>query len=197
VPLNRRPALFLDRDGVINIDHAYVYKPEQFEFVDGIFELCRTAKQFGYLIFVITNQAGIGRGYYTEQDFFKLTEWMCGVFNAQGVDVDKVYFCPSHPEHGIGQYKVDSPNRKPGPGMILQAADEFDVDLAKSVLLGDKETDIQAGFAAGVGVNLLYFPSVSNISIDTVATATVATLSDASKFVSRDVLQPKTSSWVQ
>ncbi len=148
-------ALFLDRDGVINIDHAYVFKPDNFEFIDGIFELCRKAKDLGYLIFVITNQAGIGRGYYTELDFLKLTEWMVGEFKKHGVDIDKVYFCPSHPEHGIGKYKTDSPNRKPNPGMIVQATKEFDIDLARSVLIGDKVSDIQAGVAAGIAVNVL------------------------------------------
>lgn len=183
MPLSRRPALFLDRDGVINIDHAYVSRPEDFEFVDGIFELCRTASRLGYLIFVVTNQAGIGRGYYSEQDFLKLTEWMCGVFNAQGVVIDKVYFCPSHPEHGVGQYKVDSPYRKPGPGMILQAAEEFDVDLARSVVVGDKETDIQAGVAAGVGCNLLYLPSGPEEAFETAASSIVERLSDVDEFL--------------
>lgn len=156
--LSRRPALFLDRDGVINVDHAYVYKQEDFEFIDGIFDLCRTAKQLGFLIFVVTNQAGIGRGFYTEQDFLKLTDWMCGIFCDEGIVIDKVYFCPSHPEYGVGQYKVDSPYRKPGPGMILQAAQEFDIDMTRSVLVGDKESDIQAAVAAGVGRTFLYWP---------------------------------------
>lgn len=154
--MTRRPALFLDRDGVVNIDHAYVHRQENFEFVDGIFDLCRHAKAQGYLIFVITNQAGIARGYYSEEDFLRLTQWMCERFAAEGAAIDKVYFCPFHPEHGIGRYKLDSPFRKPGPGMILQAADEFGVDLAASVLVGDMPTDIQAGIAAGVGSNLLY-----------------------------------------
>lgn len=182
MPLSSRPALFLDRDGVINIDHAYVSKPEDFEFVDGIFELCRTAKRHGYLIFVVTNQAGIGRGFYTEEDFLKLTEWMCGVFKDQGVIIDKVYFCPSHPEHGVGEYKVDSPFRKPGPGMILQAAEEFDVDLARSLVVGDKESDIQAGISGGVGCNLLYFPSGVEDEIETAASAVVGSLADVGKF---------------
>lgn len=183
MPLSRRLALFLDRDGVINIDHAYVCKPENFEFVDGIFELCRTAKQLGYLIFVVTNQAGIGRGYYTAQDFLKLTEWMSGVFKAQGAVIDKVYFCPFHPDHGVGEYKADSPYRKPGPGMILQAAEEFGVDLARSVLVGDKEIDIQAGIAAGVGCNLLYIPSGLCDAIETSASAVVEGLSDIGEFL--------------
>lgn len=181
--MSRRPALFLDRDGVINVDHAYVCKPEHFEFVDGIFDLCRAAGQLGYLIFVVTNQAGIGRGYYTEQDFLELTGWMCETFKARGAAIDKVYFCPSHPEYGIGQYKVDSPFRKPGPGMLLQAAEEFGVDLAGSVLVGDKETDIQAGIAAGVGCNLLYAPSGPDAAIETKASAVVGKLADVSRFL--------------
>jgi D-glycero-D-manno-heptose 1,7-bisphosphate phosphatase len=162
MPLKLRPALFLDRDGVINVDHAYVYKQDQCEFIEGVFELCRQAKELGYLIFVITNQAGIGRGYYTEQEFLEFTAWMCGTFEKQSASIDKVYYCPFHPEYGIGQYKVDSPMRKPGPGMILQAAEEFGVDLKRSVLLGDKESDIQAGLSAGVGCNLLYRPVANN-----------------------------------
>ncbi|GAB4568520.1 MAG: D-glycero-alpha-D-manno-heptose-1,7-bisphosphate 7-phosphatase [Rhizobacter sp.] len=153
-----RPALFLDRDGVINIDHAYVHRREDFDFVDGIFDLVRTARERGYLVFVITNQAGIGRGKYTEADFHTLTEWMSAEFAARGAAIDKVYFCPYHAEHGVGVYKQESPFRKPNPGMILQAAQEFDVDLAASVLLGDMETDIQAGRRAGVGRTLLFAP---------------------------------------
>lgn len=171
MPLSRHPALFLDRDGVINVDRAYVSRQEDFQFVDGIFELCRFARQLGYLIFVVTNQAGIGRGYYTEQDFLRLSDWMCGVFNAQGIVIDRVYFCPSHPEHGVGEHKVDSPYRKPGPGMILQAAEEFDVDLTRSVLVGDKETDIRAGITAGVGVNVLYCPLGVERPVDSDANA--------------------------
>lgn len=178
-----RSALFLDRDGVINIDHAYVSQKEDFEFVDGIFDLCRHAKQLGFLICVITNQAGIGRGYYTEKDFFSLTDWMCGIFSKEDAAVDKVYFCPTHPEHGIGVYKVDSPFRKPGPGMIHQAAQELDIDLAKSVLVGDKETDIQAGIAAGVGRNLLFRSISFNEPSGTEASAVIASLRQALPFL--------------
>jgi len=154
--MSLRRALFLDRDGVINIDRAYVHRQEDFEFVDGIFELCRLGRSRQYLIFVITNQAGIARGYYSEDDFQRLTRWMCERFAVEAAPIDKVYFCPYHPEHGIGAYKLDSPFRKPRPGMILQAAQEFGIDLARSVLVGDMATDIQAGIAAGIGCNLLY-----------------------------------------
>ena len=157
--MSARRALFLDRDGVVNIDHGYVWKKEDFEFVDGIFELCRAAKRVGYLILIITNQAGIGRGYYSEEDFARLTTWMRGEFEIKGVFIDDVYFCPFHPEQGVGKYKADSPCRKPRPGMILQAAEQHGIDLADSVLVGDKISDIEAGVAAGIGLNVLFRPS--------------------------------------
>jgi D-glycero-D-manno-heptose 1,7-bisphosphate phosphatase len=151
-------ALFLDRDGVINVDHAYVHRREDFEFIDGVFDLVRRARTASHRVFVVTNQAGIARGYYTEEDFHRLTAWMQSVFAAQGAPIDKVYYCPYHAEHGIGRYKLDSPLRKPQPGMILQAADEFGIDLSRSLLVGDMITDIEAGQAAGVGRNLLFRP---------------------------------------
>jgi len=157
-----RPALFLDRDGVINVDHAYVHRQEHFEFIDGIFDLCRLAKKLGFAIFVVTNQAGIGRGYYSEEDFRRLTEWMCGIFTSEGICIDKVYYCPFHQEHGIGDYKIDSPLRKPNPGMILQAIEEFNIDPTRSILVGDRATDIQAGTTAGVRYNILLDPNSPN-----------------------------------
>lgn len=180
-----RPALFLDRDGVINIDHAYVHRKEDFDFVDGIFDLVRTARERGYLVFVVTNQAGIGRGKYTEADFHLLTEWMCGEFSARGAAIDKVYFCPYHAEHGVGSYKIDSPMRKPQPGMILQAAQEFDVDLATSLLLGDMETDIQAGRSAGVGTTLLFRAHGEATPVETRADAVVTRHAEVDRFLAR------------
>jgi D-glycero-D-manno-heptose 1,7-bisphosphate phosphatase len=150
-----RPALFLDRDGVINVDHGYVCKPEYFEFIDGIFELVSAANAAGYLVIVITNQAGIGRGHYSEQEFHRLTDWMKAQFALRGARIDAVYFCPFHPEHGVGEYRRESDCRKPGPGMVLQAQKEHDVDLGRSILVGDKPSDMQAGRTAGVG-SLLY-----------------------------------------
>jgi D-glycero-D-manno-heptose 1,7-bisphosphate phosphatase len=151
-----RPALFLDRDGVINVDHAYVHRKNDFEFIEGIFDLCRHAKALGYLIIIVTNQAGIGRGYYTEQDFAALTSWMCDAFSEQKAAIDKVYFCPTHPESTVPQYRKQSDLRKPAPGMILLAAKEFNINLGDSILVGDKLSDVEAGLAAGVGNNILY-----------------------------------------
>ena len=110
----RRRALFLDRDGVINIDHGYVCAQEKFEFVDGIFELGRCASQLGFLNIVVTNQAGIGRGYYSEEDFLALSDWMCGVLCERGAPIAKVYHCPFHSRHGVGVYKRESADRKTG-----------------------------------------------------------------------------------
>lgn len=108
---------------------------------------------------------------------------MCGVFSEKGVVIDKVYFCPSHPEHGIGRYKIDSLYRKPGSGMIFQAAEEFGIDLSRSVLVEDKETDIQAGIAAGVGCNLLYRASGYDTTIKTAASAVTSSISQVKPFL--------------
>lgn len=149
-----RPALFLDRDGVINVDHGYVCRPDDFEFVDGIFDLVIAANRAGYLVVVVTNQAGIGRGYYSEADFQALTDWMNARFVVQGGCIDAVYFCPFHPEHGVGEYRRESEFRKPGPGMLLQAGREHKIDFARSIFVGDKPSDMAAGQAAGVGTLL-------------------------------------------
>lgn len=146
----KKPALFLDRDGVINEDHGYVFETDKFKFIDGIFELVSAANTNGYLVVVVTNQAGIGRGYYTEDDFNHLTYWMCQQFKLHEARIDSVYYCAFHPEHGVGKYKHDSINRKPGPGMIFDAAKELSIDLKLSILLGDKSTDILAGQRAGI-----------------------------------------------
>ena len=149
-----KKCLFLDRDGVININYGYVHTVKDFQFVDGIFNLTRLALSKGYIICVVTNQAGIARGYYSELDFSKLTSWMCDQFKEEGVIIDKVYYSPYHPVHGLGQYKKDDVSRKPHPGMIKQAIRELHIDVRSSVLIGDNVTDIQAGFSAGVGKNL-------------------------------------------
>lgn len=146
-----RAAVFLDRDGVINVERDHVYLVSDFVFVDGIFGFCRAAQAAGFLLVVVTNQAGIGRGYYTEADFERLTTWMLAAFAAEHVDVSAVYFCPFHPTEGVGAYQRDSPARKPNPGMLLKARADLDLDLAASILVGDRWSDIEAGRRAGVG----------------------------------------------
>lgn len=151
-----RPALFLDRDGVINVDHAYVHRREDFEFVEGIFDLVAAACRSGYLIVVVTNQAGIGRGYYSEADFHHLMDWVAEEFEQRDGRLDAVYFCPYHPDHGVGKFKRESDCRKPAPGMLVQAAREWQIDMARSLMVGDKVADMQAARAAGVGTCLLF-----------------------------------------
>jgi len=175
-------ALFLDRDGVINQNHGYVCEQANFDFIDGIFDLALYAHKQNYKLFVITNQAGIGRGYYSEDKFHKLTQWMCEQFVAAGSPISKVYFSPYHPTAGVGMYLKDDYSRKPHPGMILQAQQDFDIDLSASVLIGDQVTDIQAGVAAGVGTNLL-FSQVKPMQLNGIKYELIKHLSEAIPFL--------------
>ncbi|HEY7774052.1 MAG TPA: D-glycero-beta-D-manno-heptose 1,7-bisphosphate 7-phosphatase [Marinagarivorans sp.] len=143
-------ALFLDRDGVINIDRGYVYRIDDFEFLPGIFAFCRSAMINGYRIVVVTNQSGIGRGYYSEDDFLRLTHWMKGVFAENDVALDHVYYCPHHPSHARGHYQVDCQCRKPKPGMLNRAVEELGLDASRCLMVGDSQTDIEAAQAAGI-----------------------------------------------
>ena len=156
-----KSALFLDRDGVINVNHGYVHKIEHFDFLPGIFELVKFACQNNILVFVVTNQAGIGRGYYSEEEFLCLSSWMCEQFGKNGGAIEKVYFSPYHPMFGIGKYKKNDASRKPSPGMIIAAQEEYNINLSKSILVGDSVTDVQAGLAAGVGKNILLSDQIS------------------------------------
>ncbi|WP_319479131.1 HAD family hydrolase [uncultured Draconibacterium sp.] len=146
---NKNKALFLDRDGTINVEKNYVFRVEDFEFIPGIFELLKSYQDKGFLLIVITNQSGIARQYYTENDFFRLNNWMIRQFQKQGIEITKVYHCPHHPEI-TGKCNC----RKPEPGIILQAIQKFNIDPVNSVLIGDKKRDILAGEKAGIGKNL-------------------------------------------
>ncbi len=147
----KKPALFLDRDGVINVEKNYLHKKEDFEFIDGIFELCHHYQDQGYLIVVVTNQSGIAREYYSEIDFANLTFWMIEAFAAKGVEIAQVYHCPHHPD-----ISGDCDCRKPHPGMFLKAAKELNIDLVNSVLVGDSERDITAAHSAGLRETYLF-----------------------------------------
>lgn len=136
-------ALFIDRDGVINIEKNYLHKIDDFEFIDGVFESLQTLSQFGFLNIIVTNQSGIARGYYSESDYEKLTNWMIEQFYRKNILISKVYHCP-HSNDSTCEC------RKPNPGMILRAAEEFNINLEESWLIGDKESDITAGKKAGV-----------------------------------------------
>ena len=148
-------AAFVDRDGVINKEKNYLYKISEFEFTDHCIDALCNIVDAGYRIIVVTNQSGIGRGYYTETDYHKLTDWYVNKLKAHKVNITDVFFCPHYPSSRLAQYRKHCDCRKPKPGMILQAAEKYDINLATSVLIGDKLTDIQAGEAAGVGTNIL------------------------------------------
>ncbi len=148
-------AVFLDRDGVINEDHGYVHTVDDFHYIEGVFEACKKLKEMGYLLVLVTNQSGIARGLFSEDTFISLTEWMDWNFEDNGVEFDGIYYCPHHPTEGIGDYRQECDCRKPKPGMFLSAADFLKIDMTKSVMIGDKEADIQAATAAGVGTSLL------------------------------------------
>jgi D-glycero-D-manno-heptose 1,7-bisphosphate phosphatase len=143
-------ALFLDRDGVVNEEVGYLYRVDEVRFVEGISSLCRTAMRLGYKLIVVTNQAGIARGYYSETDFYALMKWMRDALRAEGVELDAVYHCPFHPEHGVGQYKREHEDRKPGTGMLRRGARELGVELSESVMVGDRCSDVGAANAAGL-----------------------------------------------
>lgn len=166
------PAVFLDRDGVINIDHGYVHQVDDFEYIDGVFEACAELKQMGYKLAVVTNQSGIARGRYTEEQFHRLTEWMDWNFADKGVELDGIYYCPHHSDKGIGEYKIDCDCRKPKPGMLNSAAQFLEIDLSASVMVGDKRDDMLAAKAAGVPTRILVRTG-KEVTDEAVAAATV------------------------
>lgn len=153
-PHSRR-AVFLDRDGVINVDVAYCGRIEDFHLIPGVLEAAAAYARAGYLLVVVTNQSGIGRGYYTEDDFRQLSEAMKKQFAAAGAPIAGVYFCPHHPEAALKRYRTVCDCRKPAPGLILTACRELRIDPARSILFGDKPSDMKAALSAGVGVRVL------------------------------------------
>jgi D-glycero-D-manno-heptose 1,7-bisphosphate phosphatase len=137
----KKKALFLDRDGVINVDVKYPHKPEHITFTDGIFDLCRLAQEKEYLLVVVTNQAGVAKGYFTEDDVRKLHAWMAEQFRLKSIEITAFYFCPFHKDGVVEEYCKESDCRKPNPGMLLQAAKEHSINLRKSFIVGDKQSD--------------------------------------------------------
>lgn len=148
-------AAFLDRDGVINIDHGYVSRREDFTFVPGVIEGARRLHELGYALVVVTNQSGIGRGLYSREDFDALTEWMKAEFAGAGAPLAGVYFCPHHPTDAFGAYRRTCDCRKPAPGMFLAAARELGIRLSASAMFGDKASDLEAARSAGVPLRIL------------------------------------------
>ena len=150
-PPMRPRAAFIDRDGVINVEAAYVYRVEDFVFLPGAIAALRDLQTAGYLLVVITNQSGIARGMYTEADYHRLTRYMQEQLAAAGVHLSAVEYCPHLPDAQIEAYRQDCSCRKPGTGMLLRAARALNIDLSASILVGDRASDIQAGRSAGVG----------------------------------------------
>lgn len=149
--MNKYPALFLDRDGVINSYGSYIYKIKDFHFNNKIFELCRNFKKNGYKIIVVTNQAGVARKIFTEDDFHALNSYMLKKFQDHNIMIDGVFYCFHHPDFSDEECNC----RKPKPGMLLEAIYKHNIDPRKSILIGDSNTDIEAGKNANVKHNLL------------------------------------------
>ena len=145
-----RKCLFLDRDGVINRDIGYAYKPEDIEFMPGIFKLCKHFQQRGYDIIIVTNQSGIARGYYSEEDFQALNDWMINEFKQRLVNIQDIFHCPHHPK-----ITGDCPCRKPKPGMLLKAMKKYRIAPQFSVMIGDKKSDMIAAEKAGIPHRIL------------------------------------------
>jgi len=164
-------ALFLDRDGVINKEKHYLYKIDDFEFIDGIFELCKFYQNHGFIIIVITNQSGIARGYYDDRDFTLLTNWMIDEFKKRDIDIAKVYHCPHHPD-----FTGECSCRKPDIGLILEAREEFGLNLPDCVLVGDKISDIDAAKKADIKTVYLFDGNRQSINLNGVKT--VSTLKE-------------------
>lgn len=148
--LQPRPALFLDRDGVINIDRNYVYRVEDFEWVEGAADVIRAFNDKGWWVFVVTNQSGIARGYYTEEQMETLHAWLQEELGKRGATIDRFYHCPFHEDGTIDRFKKDSYDCKPKPGMLIRAMTDFPVIKERSFLIGDKQADLDAATAAGV-----------------------------------------------
>jgi len=150
-------AVFLDRDGTINVEKNYLYKIEDFEYITGVPDALKILSDLGYLLVIITNQSGIARGYYTEEDYLRLNDWMIKDLKKRGIKIAGSYYCPHHPEAAVSKYRKLCDCRKPGIAMFEKAIREFDIDPEKSYAIGDKERDLEIckttairGFLIGV-----------------------------------------------
>lgn len=177
-------AVFFDRDGIINKDIGYVYKQEDFVFADGIFEVLKFFKERGFLLLVVTNQSGIGRGFYTLEDFKKLSSYMQSQIKARlGFKFDSIYFCPHSPEENCDC-------RKPKSAMIDQATKDYDINLDESFIIGDKITDMQAGQAGGVRHKIFVSKAFSSQIKGISNLHTLANLNEAREVIN-NILNPK------
>ncbi len=145
-----KKAVFLDRDGTVNIDKGYLYRIEDFVYIDGVEEALRILADLGYLLVVVTNQSGIARGYYTEEDFWKLERWMRQDLAEKGIAVAQTYFCPHHPLGKVKEYAVECSCRKPETGLFWQAQREFGIDMGNSFAVGDRLRDLAICYECGI-----------------------------------------------
>ena len=159
----KRKAVFLDRDGTINIDKGYLYRISDFEFLPGAVDALKMLQSAGYLLIIITNQSGIGRGYYTEEDFMRLNDYMKAELAKSGVNISGVYYCPHLPDAEVERYRKICDCRKPATGLFERAVKDFNIDLSRSYAIGDKERDCAIcsvsdckGFLIGRDVSNLY-----------------------------------------
>ncbi|MEO0106510.1 MAG: D-glycero-beta-D-manno-heptose 1,7-bisphosphate 7-phosphatase [candidate division WOR-3 bacterium] len=151
----KNKAVFLDRDGTINIDKGYVHRIEDFEFIEGAVEAIGILNENGFKVIVITNQSGIGRGYYTEKDVEKLHQYINSELAKHNARIDAFYFCPHHPTEALGKYRMECNCRKPKTGLFEKALRDFDIDAQKSYVIGNSITDIESGRKIGARTILL------------------------------------------
>lgn len=151
----KRPAIFLDRDGTLNVDTGYTHRPADLQLIDGVIPGLQKLQQLGYPLFILTNQSGVARGYFSEAQLQEFHAALVERLLQDGIQIAGIYYCPFHPTADNTVYRRDSPLRKPQPGMFLQAAAEHGLDLAASIAIGDKKSDVLAAQAAGCRTVLL------------------------------------------
>ncbi|MGL4671900.1 D-glycero-beta-D-manno-heptose 1,7-bisphosphate 7-phosphatase [Cetobacterium sp.] len=161
-----RKVIFLDRDGTINVEKSYLHKWEDFEFEKNVIDGLKELKKMGYEFIVVTNQSGIARGYYSEDDLKALNNEMVKELKKHDIDILECYYCPHHPEKGLDQYKKNCDCRKPNPGMLLEGIKKYNVDIGNSFMIGDKKSDLEAGKKAGLKSILILTGYGKNIEDD-------------------------------
>ncbi|MAG50816.1 D-glycero-beta-D-manno-heptose-1,7-bisphosphate 7-phosphatase [archaeon] len=144
-----KKVIFLDRDGTINEDSGFVYKIEDFKFLPKVIDSLKLLSKENFKFIIVTNQSGIGRGYYTEEDFLRFNNHIVNELLKDGIKIEKTYYCPHHPEHGVGEYKMDCTCRKPKTGLVIKAKEEFGINLLESIMIGDHPGDVEMGKKAG------------------------------------------------
>jgi D-glycero-D-manno-heptose 1,7-bisphosphate phosphatase len=162
----KRPAAFLDRDGVLNVDHGYAHRPDQLEWVAGAPQAVRLLNEAGFAVIVVTNQSGVARGLYGEAAIRQLHAHMQDVLSAHGARIDAFYYCPHHPQGTVKEFAVDCSCRKPGIGMLEQAAREWPINISRSFLIGDRDADMAA--AAAFKIRGVKFDATADLLSDVV-----------------------------